>query len=504
MPAVVTAPWRWLTTRPARGLWLGLLLVTSLRLLYAREALGGDEGGFLMIARQWPGPGHWLYGSQWVDRPPVLLLAFKLAAVLGGSPVALRLLALALALVVVACCWWAGRTIAGADGAVAAALTSAALAGDGFIILGNQLSSDLLGAAFVALSVALLATALTRPPGRATLLLAGGAGTAAAMAVLSKQSALTALAVAGVLFLLDLRRSWRLAACFAGGAAVPVGATVLWAATGPGLGMLVNALFTFRVRSAEVMARLTPHEAVGREHWFAWAFVASGLVAVLLVVLADALGRRQDHRIRIAVLVATGCLVLSTEASLNWYRYYLQAAIPVAAIGLAVAFRPGGRWGARRLPLKAAVAVAVGAALVAVPMSPYNTGIHVESRFIAAAAHPGDTMTVYWGQPVFIEEAGLRTPYPYSWSLPVRVEDPRLRLFDRLLAGPHAPTWLLGIAPLRLWHLGTPQARQVLRQHYRLVAHLCGHRIWLHDGVQRDTSAALARIRPVDCRAGVA
>jgi len=37
-----------------------------------------------MVARQWQGGGSSLYGDQWVDRPPLLLLIFKAADGLGA------------------------------------------------------------------------------------------------------------------------------------------------------------------------------------------------------------------------------------------------------------------------------------------------------------------------------------------------------------------------------------------------------------------------------------
>src|SRR4051812_33721465 len=43
-----------------------------------------------MVAGQWS-PGTSLYGDYWVDRPPLLVTLFRLADLLGGGPVVLRL-----------------------------------------------------------------------------------------------------------------------------------------------------------------------------------------------------------------------------------------------------------------------------------------------------------------------------------------------------------------------------------------------------------------------------
>ncbi|MEJ7742564.1 MAG: hypothetical protein WKF73_08505 [Nocardioidaceae bacterium] len=70
-----------------------------------------------MVARQWTADGSALYGDQWVDRPPLLLVIFRLAATLGGDPVTLRILALLFGAATVVAAWWAGRVINGARGA---------------------------------------------------------------------------------------------------------------------------------------------------------------------------------------------------------------------------------------------------------------------------------------------------------------------------------------------------------------------------------------------------
>src|SRR5687767_11003629 len=59
-----------------------LLIALLLRAPYLSVPLGRDEGGLSFIARQWDGGS--LYGDYWVDRPPLLLVLFKLA-VLGGD-----------------------------------------------------------------------------------------------------------------------------------------------------------------------------------------------------------------------------------------------------------------------------------------------------------------------------------------------------------------------------------------------------------------------------------
>ena len=48
------------------------------RLPGVARPMSNDEGGFLMVAAQWA-PGSSLYGSYWVDRPPLIIGLFQLA-----------------------------------------------------------------------------------------------------------------------------------------------------------------------------------------------------------------------------------------------------------------------------------------------------------------------------------------------------------------------------------------------------------------------------------------
>jgi hypothetical protein len=47
--------------------------------------LRADEGGYLLVARQWRSGGEFIYGDYFLDRPPLLLLLFRLAALGGGT-----------------------------------------------------------------------------------------------------------------------------------------------------------------------------------------------------------------------------------------------------------------------------------------------------------------------------------------------------------------------------------------------------------------------------------
>src|SRR4051794_14843007 len=76
-------------------------LAVLARLPFLSRSLTKDEAGFLLVGSQWHTGGTSLYGDYWVDRPPLLVSIFRIAAACGGA-VPLRLIGcLATALVVV-------------------------------------------------------------------------------------------------------------------------------------------------------------------------------------------------------------------------------------------------------------------------------------------------------------------------------------------------------------------------------------------------------------------
>src|ERR1700712_488651 len=88
--AVRTAP----AVRQARRLpvvWIIALGAVCLRLPLLSHPPSPDESGFLLVGGQWHSGGNSLYGGYWVDRPPLLITLFRIAADAGGL-VPLRLM----------------------------------------------------------------------------------------------------------------------------------------------------------------------------------------------------------------------------------------------------------------------------------------------------------------------------------------------------------------------------------------------------------------------------
>jgi hypothetical protein len=127
---------------------------------------------------------------------------------------------------------------------------------------------------------------------------------------------------------------------------------------------------------------------------------------------------------------------------------------------------------------------------------PGGTGTHGSSlgRAIGAVSRPGDTIVTIYGHSDVTRASGLRSPYPYLWTLPARTLDPKLRLLDEVLTGSHAPpTWFVTWAPSSLQGVdGRATARLVARR-YHPVARLWGHLVYLRDGVSRTRPPSSSR-----------
>ena len=168
-------------------------------LLSLTRQLGPDEGGFAMVARYAGTSGGYLYGPQWVDRPPGLIALFAVADHLG--PYGVRLTAAVLAVGLVAAVAWAAEAVGGRAAARWAAWTGFAFASS-VLLQAQRLNGELAAATFVAVSIAAVLRALLVSTTRTrTALLGVLAGATAALAVLLKQSFVDAFVFAGVLLL---------------------------------------------------------------------------------------------------------------------------------------------------------------------------------------------------------------------------------------------------------------------------------------------------------------
>lgn len=484
---------------------LSVALAVALRLPFVQDGAYTDEGGLMLVARHWHEGGPTLYGDLFVDRPPALLLFWRLALELGGLEAA-RVLALLTTAVLVVAAGGCGYLLAGRRGTAWAAPATAALAANP--LLGTvSVNGELLAAPLTMLACLALLAAVTRPRGRRDDFLLVLAGALAASALLVKQSVADALVFGLVLALTSAltgawpwRRALRTLGLGTAGALVPLALTVSWAGTeGPGVRTLWFTLYQFRLDAAAVMVRHSSSANNDRAMTLIGLALISGIALVVLPGLW-ALGpraRRHDP-VTLAALATVLVETLAVALGGSYWTHYLIGLVPGVALVASAAAA-----GERRRPLavvpglvavlaSAVVATAVQAATFA-PASPDRS--RAVAGWLRTASRPGDAGLITYGHADVLATAGLAPSYPYLWTLPMRTLDPHLHRLVHLLEGPHAPTWVVRWSYLDSWQLDpTGRVQAALDQRYRLADTVCGVPVYLHRDERRSLPAA-----PGDC-----
>lgn len=466
------------------------LVAGLVRLAYLSVDPSRDEAGYLLVGQQWHSGGTSLYGNYWVDRPPLLITIYRIAAQLGGL-VPLRLIGCLATVLIVVGTAHVARRLGGQRAARWAALTAAALCVTP-LLGGEAVNGELLSAPFVVGGLAAVIAAMDQPSPRRTAAAATLAGAAGMAAVLVKQNIADVAVFAGVALLVALRRGdisrprvAGLILALAVGAMTCLGLVSIWTvAHGTSVPGVFDAMYPFRIEAGRIMVHSNRTAADAR----LWMLVARWVVsggAVIMGVAGYALATRRLRGAAVWGLVGT---VLFDAVSIAlggsyWSHYLIQLVVPVAVLSglLAVA----GPRTARRLLTAVAVSavVALGVTQAVAGTSPATSLGHA----VRDVALPQDTIVTTWGHADVTRASGLSSPYPYLWSLPARIRDPRLTGFDALLSGPNAPTWLVTWRDVRTWHFhgGAAVTRRLLAAHYDPVAQDGGHTIYLHRGVER-------------------
>jgi hypothetical protein len=482
-------------------LCLGVVLV---RLTYVRHPLRTDEGGYLLIARQWHSGGEFLYGDYYVDRPPLLMLIFRVAALTEWDPM-IRVISIPFVLLFVLSAWRAGQLLAGPAGARWAAVVAAALMCSP-ALSADQADGELFAASLVMASIALCLSAWRAGSARWQLALAFGAGLLGSAAALAKQNFLDGLLFAAVLVVASAWTLHRVGSREAGVAAgVMLGALVphvlvwLWAITsGADVSHLWRDLAEFRGSAFEVIWSNRPRAAVVRGLSLLALGFASGLLAIVVCWLAALRPRRvrvTPAHWAITVVLLFGLASIAAGGS-YWLHYLIQLApgAALAAGALAPAATRAGRW--MRVSAWTAVgATLLGAVLITVSYAFTTIGWfqHRTGEWLAASSATGDTVYVVYGQAAVLETAGMDSPYPYLWSLPMRTLDPDQERLRSTVAGAGAPTWIVEMNSLNSWGIDEDsRLRDLVEDRYRVVAEICGNPVWLLEDQTRELAPAPA------------
>ncbi len=486
-----------------RGILLWLCLgVVLVRSVYVAQPLRSDEGGYLMVARQWHAGGEFVYGDYYVDRPPLLMAIFRVAALSDWDPM-IRVLAIPFTLLFVVAAWHAGRLLAGLRSARWAAVVGAALMCSP-ALAADQADGELFAAPLVMAAFALALAAWKADSGRARLWLALAAGVFAGAAPLVKQNFLEGLVFIAVLTTvaaLSLRRvgprEMTVALGGLAGAVVPHAVVWVWAVSrGIEPVTIWEDLVAFRGRAFDVLWSNSPQASVDRGIRLLLLGVVSG---VLLVVLAwFAASRPSRRRVGPAHWAITACLMfglVSITGGGSYWPHYLVELAPVTALAAGVVapqVTRAGRWmrgAARTVVAAAALGTVLMAALYAA--SPWMWFQQHAGEWLAASSAPGDTAFVAYGNASVLEAADMQSPYPYLWSLPMRTLDPDLSRLRATLAGPEAPSWIVQLNALDSWGIDSDSRLQnLVEERYRLIGEVCGHPVWLRADLRRRTAPA--------------
>jgi hypothetical protein len=499
----VPALWPDARTLPGRVLRIDRFLVgalvvsTALRIPGFLATPGSDEAGFLLVARSWSPTAASLYGRYWVDRPPVLIAAYRWTdALLGGSGP--RVLAAMLAAVLVVAVHLLAARAAGAGPARLATVVTVTLLSDPELSAWTA-KGEVLGTPLVALSCLLLVRAIdtdaVRRPGRLAALAGGCAMTACGF----KQSLVGGLVFAAVLLVgsalsgrVPLRRGSRVAASFAAGGAVPVVACLAWVAASPAtLAAASYQVVGFRADASAVLAASDSRAPVERAHELAILFVVCGMAPLL--VLAAASARSWWGRwpaLSAAVVAMTAVDLAGVVVSGSFWHAYLVPMVPDVALLAALAASTGPPV---RTVTRFVAALAVVITLTSYVgfardrlVSPAPSGPWQVGEAISQVAGRDDTIVSLYGSAELVEASGLTSPYPHLWSLPMRTLDADQDELRSVLSGEAAPTWIVAVLPVTSWHLDDDhRLRDLLLQRYRLVAPRCGPLIWVRADVYR-------------------
>lgn len=476
--------------------------VVVARLIFVWQPLRADEGGYLLIARTWRAGGEFLYGDYHVDRPPLLMLIFRVAALSEWDGM-IRLLTIPFAVIAVVAAARAAFVVAGDRASRWSAVVAAAFVSSP-ALAADQADGELFALAFVMVSVALALEAWTRPAGAARVWLAFGAGAVGSAASLVKPNFLEGLVFAAVLVIAELvqrrgftSRSRTLAAGVAVGAVLPNLLVVAWASA---VGVVPAGVWTelaaFRGAAFNVIWRGDVDAPVVRGVTLLALAVVGGLVT-LAWTWAGAC-RSRGWAFSPVAWALNACLVFGVAAVVAggsyWPHYLLQLApmLALAAGMVAASDGPAGERARRRCKAVAWAAVAAVTVTTVVYATVPKVWFHQRTgEWLAESGESADTAIVLYGSPSVLEAAEMATPYPYLWSLPMRTLDPDQARLRDTLAGPDAPVWVVQFNSLNSWGIDDDgRLHGVLDSRYDIAATVCGHPVWLRADLSRRMAPA--------------
>ncbi|SFT36450.1 4-amino-4-deoxy-L-arabinose transferase [Geodermatophilus amargosae] len=474
------------------------LVVVLVRATYVLRPLRNDEGGYLLVARQWHTGGEFLYGDYFVDRPPLLMLLFEVASLTEWDQ-AIRVLAIPFVLLFVLAGWRAGTLLAGPAGGRWAAVVAAGIMCSP-ALAAEQADGELFGAAFVMAALALALSAWNADSATRRFGWAVAAGAAGAAAPLVKQSLLEGLLLLAGLVLwgwwcqgADRRRALLVGGGGLLGALLPGALSWLWltvARIEPADAW--HDLVGSRGVAFDALWSTSPDDSIRRAGLLLVLGSVTGLLPIVITWLLTARRgpRQRSVDARVVTLLLVFGLVGIASGGAYWPPYLLQLA-PAAVLSagaLAPSVSRPGAW------MRACCRLVAAAALVGTLVSgvvhatvPSAWSSQRTGEWLADSKAASDTGFVAYGLPSVLETADMPSSYPHLWSAAMRTLDPGQTRLRATLAGPDAPSWVVQVNGLNAWGIDEgSRLRDLLHQRYRVVAEICGYRVWLRADLTRE------------------
>jgi hypothetical protein len=260
-----------------------------------------------------------------------------------------------------------------------------------------------------------------------------------------------------------------------------------------GIAVAYHDVFGVRSSALDVIEDHSLHAPMVRATSLVVLSVFAGLLPMLVALLLQAVGSRfRGSPVAWAVAGTLLVEVASIAMGGSYWSHYLIQLAPMLALA-------AGLWAATAPRVRATAALVVAAAVAASSIivltgAAFGHRDQTIGTWLRDSSRAGDTATMLFGNASAQRVSGMASPYPQLWTLPMRTLDPNLTQLRSVLRGPAAPTWVVAWGNLDPWRIDAHGlTRRTLAQHYEPVADLCGHVVYLHDGVRRD-------LAPVSCR----
>ncbi len=453
-----------------------------------RDGPTPDEGGFLALGGQWHAGGHELYGHYWVDRPPLLITIFAIAAHTGGF-VSLEVIGAVAAALGVAFLASAGGRAFGQRGRIGSAVVAGALLASP-LYGALDVNGELLSVPFLALGIRLAIVVIQPVTQRRQWACAAGAGAAAVAALLVKQNMADVVVFAAACWGMGWRtgtltrqtfvRVVGFAAAGAVGCYVVVMAWAMLHGTSPG--GVYEATYPFRLKAAHAIAAAGADATGIQFGLMATAFLRTGVPLVLAAFVFVGFRKVSSPAVALGVAVTLVYSAASILAGGSYWLHYLVETVPALALGAGAVIAAAPRL------YTVVTTVLIASTLVAVVTSirhPLPISGTTIGHALAASAQPGDTVVTAFGGGDVVFTSGLSSPYPYLWSLPAAILDHQMTRMRSVLAGPSAPTWIVVRGRAAVNRMAASGAMGLIRDQYTQVATVCGRAIYLHVGLDR-------------------